>query len=205
MLRTAATSRANGHQLELETGKLHHHQVVGLDFVHVLDQRQANISAHPGFLTARPAPGLSAMRPTRVVVVVFPAEPVMPITGHGTASMKICESLVSGRPRRTASTRMGRVSGTPPETQTRSASSSRSSGCPPSAQCTVSPPASVLQGWIASFICSGSLVIDGHPRPARGQIARQGQSLAGCADDENRFTCPVSFHDVLSPYASAMT
>ncbi len=51
----------------------------------------------------------------QVVVVVLPAEPVMPIVLQGTASMKICVSLESGIPRLTAASTIGRASGTPPE------------------------------------------------------------------------------------------
>ena len=75
-----------------------------------------------------------AIRPTSVVVVVFPAEPVMPITGPGTASMKICVSFVRASPRRSASCTIGRVSGMPPERQTRSAVSSRRKECSPNTQ-----------------------------------------------------------------------
>ena len=60
----------------------------------------------------------SAMRPTSVVVVFFPAEPVMPITLQGACSRNTCESLVSGMPRLTASAIRGNSSGTPPEGQT---------------------------------------------------------------------------------------
>src|SRR5215211_1773992 len=73
------------------------------------------------------------MLPTRVVVVVLPAEPVMPIVLQGTTSMKICESFERGMPRLTASATMDNVSGTPPERQSTSVESSNSSGCPPSA------------------------------------------------------------------------
>ena len=37
-----------------------------------------------------------AMRPNRVVVVVFPADPVIPITGQGTFCIKIWESFDKG-------------------------------------------------------------------------------------------------------------
>ena len=74
---------------------------------------------------------MAAIRPTRLVVVVFPAEPVMPIVRQGQASKNICESFESGMPRRRASTTSGRLSGTPPEGQTRSAAANISSGCPP--------------------------------------------------------------------------
>ncbi len=69
--------------------------------------------------------------PTRVVVVVLPAEPVIPITGQVTFSKKSCESFVKGMHRRRASTNKGMSSGTPPETHTRSIPSSAWMGCPP--------------------------------------------------------------------------
>ena len=65
-----------------------------------------------------------AIRPTSVVVVVFPAEPVMPITGQGQRSRKTCASLLSVIPRLSASRMIGMVSGTPPDTQSRCAPSS---------------------------------------------------------------------------------
>ena len=64
----------------------------------------------------------SAMRPTKVVVVVLPAEPVIPITLHGADSRNICELFESGIPRFWASAIKGMVNGTPPEGQTRSVS-----------------------------------------------------------------------------------
>src|ERR1051325_10536867 len=72
-----------------------------------------------------------AILPTSVVVVVLPAEPVIPIVLQGTTSMKICESFESGIPRFEASAIIGSVSGTPPERHSTSVESSNSRGCPP--------------------------------------------------------------------------
>src|SRR5574342_833467 len=71
--------------------------------------------------------------PTSVVVVVFPALPVMPtvVTPAGQASRKICESLLKGTPRRRASCASGTFASTPPERQSKSALSRRVGGWPP--------------------------------------------------------------------------
>ena len=73
-------------------------------------------------------PAARHISPASAVVVVFPAEPVIPTTGAGQRSRKSCASLLRGMPRCCAATTMGASSGTPPLRHTRSAPSNRLSG-----------------------------------------------------------------------------
>ncbi len=76
-------------------------------------------------------PDFWPMQPRSEVVVVLPAEPVMPTRGAGARRANSSESLVRGMPRRCASTTSGASMATPPLRASTSQSSSSVGGCSP--------------------------------------------------------------------------
>jgi len=69
--------------------------------------------------------------PTRAVVVVLPAEPVIPITLAGHRFKNSCESLVMGMFRSRAACTNGASAGTPPLIASKSTPSNKLNGCEP--------------------------------------------------------------------------
>ena len=180
----------DGHQFELEAGELQDHQIVWR-WISSTWSISGRPMLPPTQDAARRCDGLpSAMRPTRVVVVVFPAEPVMPTTGQGTASMKICESLVSGMP---AAQRFG------DDGQGERDAAGNADHVDPVEQIErVAAEQPIRTGSPASASSGGSqffervLVVEDHRGAACGEIARQSQPLPGCSDDRDAL-CRSSF------------
>ena len=132
------------------------------------------------------------MRPTRVVVVVLPAEPVMPITGQGTLSMNSCESLVTGIFLRRASSMSGKC-------QRYTAGDAHQVGAIQQGQWMTAKDQfrpGGRPGRPLTEACSRLRfpVIQGHLRAMVDQVASQSLPLTGCTDDQNVFTGPIFHH-----------
>ncbi len=76
-------------------------------------------------------PARSAIRPTRVVTVLFPFVPVIPTTGASTARANISMSPTISSPRARASKKKGSASEIPGEATTYAAFSSKRTSSPP--------------------------------------------------------------------------